>query len=92
MNRFVRNDDKKMFVIAEDYDQTPKDLERWDERMLDVDVARVMRMIIRPLPARDFAEDAPEMADNYFTEPYSKTAQDQFGYKDDVLKECVYRH
>ena len=45
------NDDKKNFVLPEDYDQTPKEPERWDQRILDVDVARLMRMVINPLPS-----------------------------------------
>ena len=74
------NEERKLFVIPDDYDQTPNNLERWDERLLDVDVARVMRMLISPSPPRDFAVQDPEFADNFYTPPYSRTAQEQFGY------------
>ena len=75
------NDDKKNFVLPEDYDQTPKEPERWDQRILDVDVARLMRMVIHPQPSKEFAKEAPEMADDFYTMPYCKVAQEQFGYE-----------
>ena len=75
------NDDKKNFVLPEDYDQTPKEPECWDQRILDVDVARLMRMVINPQPSKEFAKEAPDMADNFYTMPYSKIAQEQFGYE-----------
>ena len=83
---YQSSEDRKMFVLPEDYDQIPKVKERWDERMLDIDVARVMRMLIHPTPCREFATDDPEFADNFYTAPYSKFAQEQFGYNASLFK------
>ena len=83
---YQSSEDRKMFVLPEDYDQTPKVKERWDERMLDIDVARVMRMLIHPTPRREFAKEDPEFADNFYTAPYSKFAQEQFGFEASLFK------
>ena len=74
------SDARKLFVLPEDYDQTPSEPERWDERILDIDIARIMRMIMEPKPSRNFAKEAFEVADDFYSPPYNKIAQEQFGY------------
>jgi hypothetical protein len=71
----------KSFRVPVDYDQTPYGrLAAWDERMIDEDVARVMRMIYTPTPNRDFANSNCQTVGVHFTPPYSKIAKEKFGY------------
>lgn len=72
---------KGMFV-PEDYDRTPPTKEHWDERILDVDVSCLMRMILEPLPSKHFGEESFELKDNFFTSPYSELTRIEFGYID----------
>lgn len=57
-------------------------MESWDNRILDNDIARLLRIIYKPRPGKDFA--ASLKRDDYdnahFTPPYSETARNEFGF------------
>ena len=74
---------KKLCSVADNYIQyNPKSLSRWDEMILDQDVAQLMQIIFKPIPNKYFFDDATELAKNCFTEPYCKIAETMFGYHD----------
>ena len=53
-----------------------------DQKLLDHDVARIMRTIFRPPPKTDFALMYPGLAHGCFSKPYSEVARDEFGYRE----------
>ena len=78
-------DSKTQYIVPQDYDKTPHQKERWDERILDKDIAKLMRMLLDPIPDNTFFEEHREMADNFYTLPYPEIAHVKFGYKDNVV-------
>jgi hypothetical protein len=71
------------FVLPEDFDKSPEVLQRWDTMLLDVDVAHIMRMVLKDVPKRSFAKDEVDMADDFYSRPYCSYAKEQFGYEDE---------
>lgn len=69
------------YRVPSDYDRTPVGvLSRWDERLLDEDVARIMRMVYTPNPDNKFATGQCTTKDAHYSPPYSKIAREEFGY------------
>jgi hypothetical protein len=76
---------RKAYKVLVDYDRTRNGvLPRWDERMLDEDIARVMRMMYEPVPNYQFAKSDCKTVDAHYTRPYSKFAESTFGYENNV--------
>lgn len=83
-NQKAAGDTKKIFTsnltVAEDFDQTPPRLKRWDEVILDEDVLGVLELIYEPPPDIGFAESIGfEIADCYYSRPYCYQAKN-IGY------------
>jgi hypothetical protein len=70
------------YVVPSTFDQTEDELEPWDYRMLDNDIARVLRIIYKPRPGKYFAASLEDTKNQqaYFTPPYSQIARDEFGF------------
>jgi hypothetical protein len=69
------------YVVPPNFDHTEKELERWDHRILDNDISRLLRTIYKPRPGTDFAASLKETDRmNFFTPPYSKIARNEFGF------------
>lgn len=80
----IAGDTKKFFTtnitVADDFDQTPPRLKRWDEVFLDQDVLGVLELIYEPPPDVGFAESIGyEIADSYYSRPYCYQAKN-IGY------------
>lgn len=81
-NSFNNKKSKTQFYVAHDFMQSNHTCpERWDTMILDEDVAQLMTMIIQPRPGKDFALEAPDMADDYYSKPYCDIAMHHFGYQ-----------
>ena len=71
-----------VYKVPIDYDRTSHEhLARWDERILDEDVARIIRMVYSPVPDKNFAKSDCSTVGAHFSPPYSKVAKEMFGYK-----------
>lgn len=78
--QYNNGNSKMNLAVDDDFDRTPDVLQRWDCRILDMDVARLMRQLLHPAPTKKFAIEDPEMADIFFSAPYSAFAVENFGY------------
>ena len=71
---------KTVCKVPIDYDRTPHEhMARWDERILDEDVARIMRMVYTPVPDKHFAQSDCSTIGIHFLPLYSKMAKEMFG-------------
>jgi hypothetical protein len=69
------------YIVPSNFDQTEEDLEAWDSRIIDNDIARILRLIYKPRPGKDFASSLEEVDHgHYFTPPYSDIAREEFGF------------
>jgi hypothetical protein len=69
------------YIVPSNFDQTEEDLEAWDSRIIDNDIARLLRVIYKPRPRKDFASSLEQANhDNYFTPPYCDIAREEFGF------------
>jgi len=69
------------YKVPSDYDRTPIGvLARWDEKLVDEDVARIIRMAYTPNPDKKFANSHCATGDAHYTPPYCKIAREEFGY------------
>jgi hypothetical protein len=74
---------KTVYKVPIDYDRTPhKEMARWDERILDEDVARIIKMVYMPVPDKNFARSDCSTVGTHFSPPYSKVAKEMFGYEE----------
>jgi hypothetical protein len=81
VNTYSAGKDKNSyFIMTEQFDRTPRTPERWDMRILDHDIRRLMRMIMEEEAGVTFAHTHPQVADSFFSSPYSSFARDMFGY------------
>ena len=72
---------KTVVKVPVDYDKTDHTrLAKWDERILDEDIVRIMRMMYEPRPGKDFATSGYPTVGAHFTPPYSAIAKREFGY------------
>jgi hypothetical protein len=70
------------YVVPPNFDQTERELQPWDHRILDNDIARLLRILYKPRPGKDFALSLKETnCNDFFTQPYSEIARNEFGYK-----------
>lgn len=76
---------KIVVKVPRDYDRTEVIPKRWDERILDEDIVRLMRMMYNPKPGKDFARSNCPTVDVHFTPPYSKIAKELFGYENSTM-------
>jgi phage anti-repressor protein len=72
--------DSNKFIVPDEFDRTPDNPEAWDQRILDVDIARLMRMIMKEPPGRSFAQENPDIANIFFSAPYHAIPRQEFGY------------
>ncbi len=74
---------KTVYKVPIDYDRTPLDhMARWDERILDEDIARIIKMVYIPVPDKSFAKSDCSTIGAHFSSPYSKVAKEMFGYEE----------
>jgi hypothetical protein len=74
---------KTEYKVPIDYDRTSYGhLVTWDERILDEDIARIMRMVYTPVPDKNFARSDCSTIEAHFSRPYSKVAKEMFGYNE----------
>ena len=76
-----RNDERNtnikgdVHVVPTDFDRTPSILESWDQRMLDHDVGKLMKLMLDPIPGADFFEKNVRLAECFFSPPHSDYAK-----------------
>ncbi len=72
---------RNIVKVPTDYNQTnPNYLRTWDERILDEDIVRIMRIIYKPKPRLNFASSKCATVGAHFSPPYSRVAKEEFGY------------
>lgn len=70
-----------VYSVPSDFNRTPsKSMVRWDQRIVDEDVARLMRMVYSPIPGSDFASSGCVTVDAHYSPPYCKIAKEEFGF------------
>jgi hypothetical protein len=70
-----------IYRVPADFDQTPKELETWDYRLLDQDILRIMALLYKnPKPDNSFAFSNCPTKHCHFSPPYSNLACTALGF------------